>query len=168
MIPKKRDIRLTKNYSDITTISKKVYKDQLLNRIKLKIEKNFGKKFEQILEKLLHKFFDSEIPSNQRGNTSKICWGNTIFFLFHILKKYRQSRTNILVSLRNCYRKNDALEKYESNDPLNWYIYIVLFGPVEPEFGVIPSEQENHSKAEHLNFPGRKIYQDFFRFYVKI
>ncbi len=34
------------------------------------------------------------------------------------------------------------------------YIYIVLFGPVKPELGVIPSGQENHSKAEHLNFPG--------------
>ena len=28
---------------------------------------------------------------------------------------------------------------------------LVLFGPVKPELGVIPSEQENHSK-EHLNF----------------
>ena len=38
------------------------------------------------------------------------------------------------------------------------YIYIyVLFGPVKPELGVIPSGQENHSKAEHLNFPGRKL-----------
>ena len=33
------------------------------------------------------------------------------------------------------------------------YIYIVLFGPVKPELGVIPSGQENHSRAEHLNFP---------------
>ena len=30
------------------------------------------------------------------------------------------------------------------------YIYIVLFGPVKPELGVIPSGQENHSGAEHL------------------
>ena len=37
------------------------------------------------------------------------------------------------------------------------YIYIVLFGPVKPELGVIPSGQENHSKAEHLNFPGREL-----------
>ena len=34
------------------------------------------------------------------------------------------------------------------------YIYIVLFGPVKPELGVIPSGQKNHSGAEHLNFPG--------------
>ena len=27
------------------------------------------------------------------------------------------------------------------------YIYIVLFGPVKPELGVIPSGQENHSGA---------------------
>ena len=33
----------------------------------------------------------------------------------------------------------------------------VLFGPVKPELGVIPSGQENHSKAEHLNFPGREL-----------
>ena len=37
------------------------------------------------------------------------------------------------------------------------YIYGVLFGPVKPELGVIPSGQENYSKAEHLNFPGREI-----------
>ena len=34
---------------------------------------------------------------------------------------------------------------------------MVLFGPVKPELGVIPSGQENHSKTEHLNFPGRFI-----------
>ena len=40
------------------------------------------------------------------------------------------------------------------------YIYIymcVIFGQVKPEFGVIPSGPENHSRAEHLNFPGRKL-----------
>ena len=37
------------------------------------------------------------------------------------------------------------------------YIYIVLFGPVKPELGVIPSGQENHSGAEHLNFPGGEL-----------
>ena len=37
------------------------------------------------------------------------------------------------------------------------YIYIVLFGPVKPELGVIPSGQENHSRAEHLNFLGREL-----------
>ena len=37
------------------------------------------------------------------------------------------------------------------------YIYIVLFGPVKPELGVIPSGQENHSQTEHLNFPGREL-----------
>ena len=47
----------------------------------------------------------------------------------------------------------------------------VIFGQVKPEFGVIPSGQENHSGAEHLNFPGtelnviyyKKLVQDFFR-----
>ena len=37
------------------------------------------------------------------------------------------------------------------------YIYIVLFGPVKSELGVIPSGQENYSRAEHLNFPGSLI-----------
>ena len=37
------------------------------------------------------------------------------------------------------------------------YIYIVLFGPVKPELGVIPSGQENHSVAEHLNVPCREL-----------
>ena len=36
-------------------------------------------------------------------------------------------------------------------------LYRVLFGPVKPELGVIPSGQENHSGAEHLNFPGREL-----------
>ena len=34
---------------------------------------------------------------------------------------------------------------------------LVLFGPVKSELGVIPSGQENHSKTEHLNFPGREF-----------
>ena len=43
------------------------------------------------------------------------------------------------------------------------YIYIVLFGPVKPELGVIPSGQENHSGAEHLNFPGGELNVTFYR-----
>ena len=42
----------------------------------------------------------------------------------------------------------------------NIYIYIyivVVFGPDKPELGVIPSGQENHSGAEHLNFPGGEL-----------
>ena len=38
----------------------------------------------------------------------------------------------------------------------------VLFGPVKPELGVIPSGQENHSGAEHLNFPGGELNVIFF------
>ena len=37
------------------------------------------------------------------------------------------------------------------------YIYIVLFSLVKPELGVILSGQENHSGAEHLNFPGGEL-----------
>ena len=33
----------------------------------------------------------------------------------------------------------------------------VLFGPVKSELGVIPSGQENHSGAEHLNFPSGEL-----------
>ena len=44
---------------------------------------------------------------------------------------------------------------------LSLYIYIyiicVLFGPVKPELRVIPSGQENHSRAEHLNFLGKEL-----------
>ena len=44
------------------------------------------------------------------------------------------------------------------------YIYIyVIFGQVKPEFGVIPSGQENHSRAEHLNFPGRELNVIYYR-----
>ena len=39
----------------------------------------------------------------------------------------------------------------------------VLFGPVKPELGVIPSGQENHSGAEHLNFPGGELNLIFYR-----
>ena len=42
------------------------------------------------------------------------------------------------------------------------YIYIVLFGPVKSELGVIPSGQENHSGAEHLHFPGGELNVIFF------
>ena len=35
---------------------------------------------------------------------------------------------------------------------LHCYIYIVLFGPVKPELGVIPSGQENHSKTWTFKF----------------
>ena len=34
---------------------------------------------------------------------------------------------------------------------------IVLFGPVKPELGVIPSAPENLSRAEHLIFSGREL-----------
>ena len=43
------------------------------------------------------------------------------------------------------------------------YIYIVLFGPVKPELEVIPSGQENHSGAEHLNFPGGELNVIYYR-----
>ena len=49
------------------------------------------------------------------------------------------------------------LIKYNINSSNYIYIYIVLFGPVKPELEVIPSGQENHSKAEHLNFPGGEL-----------
>ena len=49
------------------------------------------------------------------------------------------------------------------------YIYniyiVVLFGPVKPELGVIPSGQENHSGAEHLNFPEEVLLYFFFVFF---
>ena len=48
------------------------------------------------------------------------------------------------------------------------YIYIVLFGPVKPDLGVIPRGQENHSGAEHLNFPGRELNVIFYRAILKI
>ena len=37
------------------------------------------------------------------------------------------------------------------------YIYICIVRPVKPELGIISSGQENHSGAEHLNFPGREL-----------
>ena len=42
------------------------------------------------------------------------------------------------------------------------YIYIGLVGPVKPELGVIPSAQENHSGAEHLNFPSGELNVIFY------
>ena len=42
-------------------------------------------------------------------------------------------------------------------------MYIVLFGPVKPKLGVIPSRQKkktNKKKTfnyEHLNFPGKEL-----------
>ena len=62
---------------------------------------------------------------------------------------------------------NNILNFQESTTNLNApgiyiYIYIVLFGPVKPELGVIPSGQENHSGAEHLNFPGGEVNVIFY------
>ena len=40
------------------------------------------------------------------------------------------------------------------------YIYVcvcVLFGPVKPELGVIPSGQKKTFNREHLNFPGKEL-----------
>ena len=39
----------------------------------------------------------------------------------------------------------------------------VIFGQVKTEFGVIPSGEENHSRAEHLNFPGREFNVIYYR-----
>ena len=39
----------------------------------------------------------------------------------------------------------------------------MIFGQVKPEFGVIPSGQENHSRAEHFNFPGRELNVIYYR-----
>ena len=37
------------------------------------------------------------------------------------------------------------------------YIYIVLFGPVKPELGVIPSGQKKIFNSEHLNFSSKEL-----------
>ena len=52
-----------------------------------------------------------------------------------------------MVFNQTCF-DNDLLPKY------NIYIYIYI-GIIR--LGVIPSGQENHSGAEHLNFPGREL-----------
>ena len=62
-------------------------------------------------------------------------------------KLYRQKMSIIFNEI--CINE-EMLPKYT-------YIYKILFGPVKPELGVIPSGQENHSKPEHLNFPGREL-----------
>ena len=36
-------------------------------------------------------------------------------------------------------------------------MYVCIFGPVQPELGVIPSGQKKHSNSEHLNFPGKEL-----------
>ena len=38
-------------------------------------------------------------------------------------------------------------------------MYIVLFGPVKPELGVIPSgpKKKTTFNSEHLNFPGKEL-----------
>ena len=54
-------------------------------------------------------------------------------------------------------KKNFNYSVFRLSSYIYIYIYIVLFGPVKPELGVIPSGQENHSGAEQLNFPGREL-----------
>ena len=76
---------------------------------------------------------------------------------------YKMYNNNIL-NFQESTTILNACTKKKSGNSLNApfiYIYIymyVLFDPVEPELGVIPSGQENHSKTEHLNFPGREFY----------
>ena len=42
--------------------------------------------------------------------------------------------------------------------PINYiYIYIVLFDPVKPELGVIPLGQENYSRVNILDLPGKEL-----------
>ena len=70
-------------------------------------------------------------------------------FQTFIAKLFRQSKFSILLFLYHFL----FIHLY-----IYIYIYIgVLFGTVKPELGVIPSGQENHSMAEHLNFPGREL-----------
>ena len=44
-----------------------------------------------------------------------------------------------------------------------WVCVCVLFGPVKPELGVVPSGQKKKKKkkktfnSEHLNFPGKEL-----------
>ena len=37
------------------------------------------------------------------------------------------------------------------------YVCIVLFDQVKPDLQVIPSGKKSHSRAEHLDFPGRVV-----------
>ena len=75
---------------------------------------------------------------------------NTVSFALSLaIRPYRPSQFS---------RKSDTHTHTHTHTHTYIYIYIyVLFGPVKPELGVIPSGQENHSGAEHLNFPGREL-----------
>ena len=51
------------------------------------------------------------------------------------------------IGLKYCCKKTSYQRGLDYADSILYiYIYIVLFGPVKPELGVIPSEQENYSK----------------------
>ena len=69
------------------------------------------------------------------------------------MKPFNIEQTNELWIIYKCYLLTNRLQI------IYIYIYrdIVLFGPVKPELGVISSGQENHSGAEHLNFPGGEL-----------
>ena len=54
------------------------------------------------------------------------------------------------------------LQKRKKKKEIYIYTYII-FGQVKTEFGVIPSGQENLSRAEHLNFPGRELNVIYYR-----
>ena len=81
-------------------------------------------------------------PSNKKSLQSLMILQNTVATFW--------VRVNDALVLKPCLTPEPSLDIYI-------YIYIVLFGPVKPELGVIPSGQENHSGAEHLNFPGREL-----------
>ena len=75
-----------------------------------------------------------------------------------LIKLYQQ---NVSLLFNQTYLNERLLPNY-AHTHTYIYIYIVLFGPVKPELGVIPSGQENHSKPEHLNFPGKELKTDLF------
>ena len=105
LFPRKRDLRITKNYRGITltTIGAKVYNDLLPN---LKLRKFWGKikTVDGEIDSRLHRFWQSVESSckKSRGNTF-ICR----FFpgiLFHRQRKDGTNTTSIWFSQRKCYR----------------------------------------------------------------
>ena len=103
LYPEKSDLGITKNSRDMTftTTAAKVYNSLLLSCIRPEVEK--------ILRK--------NQSNHQRSTCKKSQVSKTIVCKFlYTQRKDGANTTCIWYSQRNCYRYNDTLQKYKSND----------------------------------------------------
>ena len=93
---------------------------------------------EWLLKKSLHKFTDSDYPSNNRRSKGKEFRGNiTIRRYLQGIRFYIQTKDEARwSSQRNCYNCNKALQKQETNGDIHFFNIVigVLQGDTLPSY----------------------------------